>query len=171
MQKKEQKSKPPQPKPEIIKEEEPGLDPGRYYNERNASSFKAQYKAPEFQYFGSTAKRFPPQANHLMPGPGAYNDPTSNKSQNPYLIQRVEPFSKGETRFRGSGPQELPGPGQYEAPSSVTPREVVSGPAGMQSAFGSGLTRFGVQRANSVRERSFDVDSFFLVGNSRTWFV
>jgi len=148
----EKKSKPPKPKPEVIKEEEPGLDPGHYYNERNASSFNVQHKHPQFQYFGSTAKRFTNgDMNKISPGPGAYNDPTSNKSQPaPYLLQRVEPFSKGETRFRGATALEaIPGPGQYEAPASVTSHEATANAGGLQSAFGSGLTRFGVQRPNS----------------------
>ncbi len=129
-------------KPEIIKEQDPGLDPGYYYNEKNVSSFKCTVKDPRYQYFGSTAKRFISLHTSENPGPGSHDLPPSISSNGYYQGPRIEPFSKGDTRFRDMTNDELPGPGAYDLSTTITPSGFVASAVSFHSAFGSGLTRF-----------------------------
>jgi len=123
-------------------DENPGLNPGYYFNEKLASSFNVQHKPLEYQNFGSTAKRFQGPANASAPGPGCYNVPMPDATRKPYI--QVEPYSKGDLRFKSVGADGLPGPGAYNAESNYSSNNEASwaSQTNFPSAFGSGASRF-----------------------------
>ncbi|CAD7928283.1 unnamed protein product [Amoebophrya sp. A25] len=95
-------------------EEEPG--PGQYTSESSSSGMAPSKKAfsrGDYQFFGSTARRFPQRSKEVKPGPGAYTDFPNTIATS---AQTVSNFARDGARWKEGGLFETkPGPGTYNA--------------------------------------------------------
>ncbi|CAD7927790.1 unnamed protein product [Amoebophrya sp. A120] len=94
-------------------EEEPG--PGAYSVASSSSSSSSSFQRGDYQFFGSTSRRFKPAAKETKPGPGAYSSFPGSISEE--ATRSASCFARDGERWKShtSRFERKPGPGTYNA--------------------------------------------------------